>query len=180
MSLTYSHLYKLPTAGLRFFTVYGPWSRTDMALIMFTKMVIEGKGIDVYSYGKMKRDFTYIDDIAEAIIYLQDMIPQANIKWTGETRIAVTSSALYRVYNISHSSFVELMDYITALEKALGTTAEKNMFPFHSGDVLEASADAKALYNVIGIKPLSSIKDGIKNFVDWYKHFMNFDRIVYN
>ncbi len=125
MSHTYSHLYNLPTTGLRFFTVYGPWGRPDMALFKFTKAMIEGNSIDVYNYGKMKRDFTYIDDIAEAIIRLQDVIPQADADWTVEAGSPATSSAPYRVYNIGNSSPVELMDYITALEEALGKEAVK-------------------------------------------------------
>ena len=173
MSHTYSHLYNLPTTGLRFFTVYGPWGRPDMALFKFTKAMIEGKSIDVYNYGKMKRDFTYIDDIAEAIIRLQDIIPQSDPNWTVENGSPATSSAPYRVYNIGNSSPVELMDYITALEDALGKQAEKNMLPLQPGDVLETSADTKALYDVIGFKPQTSVKDGVKNFVDWYREFYN-------
>jgi UDP-glucuronate 4-epimerase len=171
MSHTYSHLYGLPTTGLRFFTVYGPWGRPDMALFKFTKAMIEGKSIDVYNYGKMKRDFTYIDDIAEAIIRLQDVIPEASPEWTVETGSPATSSAPYRVYNIGNSSPVELMDYITALEEALGVEADKNMMPIQPGDVLNTSADTKALYEVIGFKPQTSVKDGVKNFVDWYREF---------
>jgi UDP-glucuronate 4-epimerase len=171
MSHTYSHLYGLPTTGLRFFTVYGPWGRPDMALFKFTKAMLEGKSIDVYNYGKMKRDFTYIDDIAEAIIRLQDVIPQADANWTVEDGTPATSSAPYRVYNIGNSSPVELMDYITALEDAVGIEAQKNMMPIQPGDVLETSADTKALYEVIGFKPQTSVKQGVKNFVDWYRGF---------
>ncbi len=171
MAHTYSHLYGLPTTGLRFFTVYGPWGRPDMALFKFTKAMLEGKSIDVYNYGKMKRDFTYIDDIAEAIIRLQDVIPEPNGKWTVESGSPATSSAPYRVYNIGNSSPVELMDYIQALEDALGIEAKKNMLPLQPGDVLETSADTKALYEVIGFKPETTVKDGVKNFVDWYRNF---------
>ncbi|KNC09844.1 protein CapI [Klebsiella sp. RIT-PI-d] len=173
MSHTYSHLYGLPTTGLRFFTVYGPWGRPDMALFKFTKAMIAGESIDVYNYGKMKRDFTYIDDIAEAIIRLQDVIPQAETDWTVEGGSPATSSAPYRVYNIGNSSPVELMDYITALEEALGIEAEKNMMPIQAGDVLETSADTKALYDVIGFKPETSVKKGVANFVAWYKEYYN-------
>lgn len=173
MSHTYSHLYGLPTTGLRFFTVYGPWGRPDMALFKFTKAMIAGESIDVYNYGKMKRDFTYIDDIAEAIIRLQDVIPQAETDWTVESGSPATSSAPYRVYNIGNSSPVELMDYITALEEALGIEAEKNMMPIQAGDVLETSADTKALYDVIGFKPETSVKKGVANFVEWYKEYYN-------
>ncbi|ELN4155518.1 SDR family NAD(P)-dependent oxidoreductase [Citrobacter braakii] len=171
MAHTYSHLYGLPTTGLRFFTVYGPWGRPDMALFKFTKAMLEGKSIDVYNYGKMKRDFTYIDDIAEAIIRLQDVIPQSDEQWTVETGTPAASIAPYRVYNIGNSSPVELMDYIRALEDALGIEATKNMLPLQPGDVLETSADTKALYDVIGFKPETTVKDGVKNFVDWYRGF---------
>ncbi|HFM2094895.1 TPA: NAD-dependent epimerase [Escherichia coli] len=171
MAHTYSHLYGLPTTGLRFFTVYGPWGRPDMALFKFTKAMLEGKSIDVYNFGKMKRDFTYIDDIAEAIIRLQDVIPEKDPQWTVETGSPATSSAPYRVYNIGNSSPVELMDYINALEEALGIEANKNMMPLQPGDVLETSADTKALYDVIGFKPETSVKEGVKNFVEWYRNF---------
>lgn len=171
MSHTYSHLYGLPTTGLRFFTVYGPWGRPDMALFKFTKAMLEGKTIDVYNYGKMKRDFTYIDDIAEAIIRLQDVIPEANSEWTVENGSPATSSAPYRVYNIGNSSPVELMDYITALEEALGIEAKKNMMPMQAGDVLETSAETQPLYDLVGFRPETSVKDGVKNFVDWYREF---------
>lgn len=171
MSHTYSHLYGLPTTGLRFFTVYGPWGRPDMALFKFTKAIVEDKRIDVYNHGKMRRDFTYIDDIAEAIVRLQDVIPQADPKWTVETGSPATSSAPYRVYNIGNSSPVELMDYISALEKALGKEAQKNMMPIQPGDVLETSADTTALYDAIGFKPHTSVEEGVKRFVEWYKAF---------
>lgn len=173
MSHTYSHLYGLPTTGLRFFTVYGPWGRPDMALFKFTKAILDGKSIDVYNYGKMKRDFTYIDDIVEAIIRLQDVIPEANSDWTVETGSPATSSAPYRVYNIGNSSPVELMDYITALEEAIGVKAEKNMMPMQPGDVPETSAETQPLYDLVGFRPQTSVKDGVKNFVDWYRAFYN-------
>jgi len=171
MSHTYSHLYHLPTTGLRFFTVYGPWGRPDMALFKFTKAMLEGKPIDVYNYGKMKRDFTYIDDIVEAIVRLQDVIPQKNDSWSVETGSPSASSAPYSVYNIGNSAPVELMDYITALEEALDIKAEKNMMPMQPGDVHETSADTAALYDVIGFKPKTSVKEGVKKFVEWYREF---------
>ncbi|EJL9531631.1 MULTISPECIES: NAD-dependent epimerase [Enterobacteriaceae] len=171
MAHTYSHLYGLPTTGLRFFTVYGPWGRPDMALFKFTKAILEGKSIDVYNFGKMKRDFTYIDDIAEAIIRLQNVTPEPDPQWTVETGSPATSSAPYRVYNIGNSSPVELMDYITALENALGVKANKNMLPLQAGDVLETSADTKALLDVINFKPETSVQTGVKKFVDWYRDF---------
>ncbi|HCL6646640.1 TPA: NAD-dependent epimerase [Raoultella ornithinolytica] len=173
MAHTYSHLYGIPTTGLRFFTVYGPWGRPDMALFKFTRAMLEGKSIDVYNYGKMKRDFTYIDDIVEAIIRVQDVIPQPDPEWSVENGSPATSSAPYRVYNIGNSSPVELMDYITALEETLGMIAEKNMMPIQPGDVLETSADTKPLYDLVGFKPQTSVKDGVKNFVDWYKAYYN-------
>lgn len=171
MSHTYSHLYGLPTTGLRFFTVYGPWGRPDMALFKFTRAIVEGNSIDVYNHGQMRRDFTYIDDIAEAIVRLQDVIPQADSMWTVEEGTPATSSAPYRVYNIGNSNPVTLMDYITALETSLGKVAQKNMMPMQPGDVLETSADTKALYDVIGFKPQTSVQDGVQRFVDWYKAF---------
>ncbi|HDH0831515.1 TPA: NAD-dependent epimerase [Klebsiella oxytoca] len=171
MAHTYSHLYGIPTTGLRFFTVYGPWGRPDMALFKFTKAMLQGKSIDVYNYGKMKRDFTYIDDIVEAIVRMQDIIPQPNPDWTVETGSPADSSAPYRVYNIGNSSPVELMDYITALEEALGMVAEKNMMPIQPGDVLETSADTKPLYDMVGFRPQTTVSQGVKNFVDWYKAY---------
>lgn len=171
MSHTYSHLYGLPTTGLRFFTVYGPWGRPDMALFKFTRAIVEGNSIDVYNHGQMRRDFTYIDDIAEAIVRLQDNVPQADASWTVEQGSPATSSAPYRVYNIGNSDPVTLMDYITALESALGKVAQKNMMPMQPGDVLETSADTRALYEVIGFKPQTSVTDGVARFVEWYKSF---------
>jgi UDP-glucuronate 4-epimerase len=171
MSHTYSHLYQLPTTGLRFFTVYGPWGRPDMALFKFTRAMIAGEAIDVYNQGQMKRDFTYIDDIAEAIVRLQDVIPQQYDNWTVETGSPATSSAPYRVYNIGNSQPVTLMNYIEAIEKALGITAKKNLMPMQPGDVLETSADTEALFKAIGFKPQTGVEEGVKNFVDWYRDF---------
>lgn len=153
MSHSYSHLYGIPTTGLRFFTVYGPWGRPDMALFKFTKAILAGESIDVYNHGEMHRDFTYIDDIAEAIVRLQAVIPQADAAWTVEQGSPATSSAPYRVYNIGNSSSVKLMEYIRALEQALGIEARKNMLPMQPGDVLDTSADTAELYRVIGFKP---------------------------
>ncbi|EGT0638216.1 NAD-dependent epimerase [Citrobacter werkmanii] len=171
MAHTYSHLYGIPTTGLRFFTVYGPWGRPDMALFKFTKAILEGNSIDVYNYGKMKRDFTYIDDIAEAIMRLQDIIPQTTPDWTVETGTPATSIAPYRVYNIGNSAPVELMDYINALEESLGVVATKNMLPLQSGDLLDTSADTQALYNIVGFKPETTVKNGVNSFVRWYRDF---------
>ncbi|CAI1597358.1 dTDP-glucose 4,6-dehydratase 2 [Serratia quinivorans] len=171
MSHSYSHLYGLPTTGLRFFTVYGPWGRPDMALFKFTKAILAGESIDVYNHGEMHRDFTYIDDIAEAIVRLQAVIPQANASWTVEQGSPATSSAPYHIYNIGNSSPVKLMEYISALEQALGIEARKNMLPMQPGDVLDTSADTAELYRVIGFKPETSVEEGVKRFVEWYKSF---------
>lgn len=171
MSHTYSHLYQLPTTGLRFFTVYGPWGRPDMALFKFTRAMLAGEAIDVYNQGQMKRDFTYIDDIAEAIVRLQDVIPQKDDNWSVETGSPATSSAPYRVYNIGNSHPVTLISYIEAIEKALGITAIKNLMPMQPGDVLETSADTQALFDAIGFKPQTSVEEGVKRFVDWYRDF---------
>ncbi|CAK6492351.1 UDP-N-acetylglucosamine 4-epimerase [Pantoea sp. Nvir] len=173
MSHTYSHLYQLPTTGLRFFTVYGPWGRPDMALFKFTRAMIAGEAIDVYNRGEMKRDFTYIDDIAEAIVRLQDVIPQQDENWTVETGSPATSSAPYRVYNIGNSQPTSLIKYIEAIEKALGVTAKKNLLPMQPGDVLETSADTAALYQAIGFKPQTSVEEGVERFVRWYREFYN-------
>lgn len=171
MSHTYSHLYGIPTTGLRFFTVYGPWGRPDMALFKFTRAIIAGESIDVYNNGEMRRDFTYIDDITESIFRLQDIIPQKDSSWTVEDGSPATSSAPYRVYNIGNSQPVTLMAYIEALENALGMKAQKNMLPMQPGDVLETSADTQALFDVIGFKPQTGVEEGISRFVSWYRDF---------
>ncbi|MBH2724381.1 NAD-dependent epimerase [Serratia marcescens] len=171
MSHSYSHLYGLPTTGLRFFTVYGPWGRPDMALFKFTKAILAGESIDVYNHGEMHRDFTYIDDITEAIVRLQAVIPQADPSWSVEQGSPATSSAPYHVYNIGNNTPVKLMEYITALEQALGVTARKNMLPMQPGDVMDTSADTAELYHDIGFKPETSVEEGVKRFVDWYKAF---------
>ena len=171
MSHTYSHLYQLPTTGLRFFTVYGPWGRPDMALFKFTCAMLAGEQIDVYNNGQMTRDFTYIDDIAEAIVRLQDVIPQPDEKWTVEAGSPASSSAPYRVYNIGNSQPTSLMTYIESLEKALGIEAKKNMLPMQPGDVLGTSADTQPLYDAINFRPQTSVEQGVQHFVDWYRRF---------
>ena len=171
MSHSYSHLYQLPVTGLRFFTVYGPWGRPDMALFKFTRAMLAGEAIDVYNYGQMQRDFTYIDDIVEAIFLLQDKIPQPDPEWTVESGSAAKSSAPYSIYNIGNSQPVALMDYINALEDALGITAKKNMLPLQAGDVLDTSADTAELYNLINFKPDTSVREGVKKFVSWYRDY---------
>lgn len=171
MAHTYSHLYGIPTTGLRFFTVYGPWGRPDMALFKFTKAILAGEPIDVYNYGNMQRDFTFIDDIVESIVRLQDVIPQPNPEWTVETGSPATSSAPYKVYNIGNNEPVMLMEYIEALESALGMEAQKNMLPIQPGDVLNTSSDTSELYKTIGFKPKTTVRDGVQQFVDWYREF---------
>ncbi|MCL9641900.1 NAD-dependent epimerase [Rahnella victoriana] len=171
MAHTYSHLYGLPTTGLRFFTVYGPWGRPDMALFKFTKAMLAGQSIDVYNHGEMRRDFTYIDDIAEAIVRLQDVIPQPDPNWTVEQGSPASSSAPYCVYNIGNNNPVKLMEYISALEKALGMEADKNMLPMQPGDVHETSADTQPLSQAIGFAPETSVEQGVQKFVDWYRDF---------
>ncbi len=171
MSHSYAHLYGLPCTGLRFFTVYGPWGRPDMALFKFTKAILAGQPIDVYNFGEMKRDFTFIDDIAEAIIRLADVIPESNPEWTVETGSPAESSAPYRVYNIGNSQPVELKTFIHELELALGIPAQMNLLPLQPGDVLETSADTSALEAVIGFKPQTPLASGLARFVSWYRTF---------
>lgn len=171
MAHTYSHLYGVPTTGLRFFTVYGPWGRPDMALFKFTNAIMEGKEIDVYNHGDMRRDFTYIDDIVEGVMRIQDVIPESNPDWTVETGSPATSSAPYRVYNIGHGSPVKLMDYIEALEEALGIEAKKNFMDMQPGDVYMTYADTEDLFNATGYKPEVKVKEGVKAFVDWYRAY---------
>ena len=171
MAHSYSHLYGIPTTGLRFFSVYGPWGRPDMALFKFTKAIIEGKEIDVYNHGDLSRDFTYIDDIVEGVIRVQDAIPKPNDTWTVETSSAASSSAPYKVYNIGNGSPVKLMDYITALEKALNTPAKKNMMPMQLGDVKATWADTEDLFKSVAYKPSMAVETGVQHFVDWYKAF---------
>ncbi|KAA5972655.1 NAD-dependent epimerase [Pantoea sp. M_9] len=171
MSHTYSHLYQLPTTGLRFFTVYGPWGRPDMALFKFTRAMLAGEAIDVYNRGEMTRDFTYIDDIAEAIVRLQAVVPQPDSAWSVEHGSPASSSAPYRVYNIGNSQPTRLMTYIESLEKALGIEAQKNMLPMQPGDVLGTSADTQPLYDAINFRPQTSVEQGVQQFVDWYRDF---------
>ncbi|NIG62718.1 MAG: NAD-dependent epimerase [Serratia symbiotica] len=174
MSHSYSHLYGIPTTGLRFFTVYGPWGRPDMALFKFTKAILAGDSIDVYNHGEMYRDFTYIDDITEAIVRLQAIIPQADPEWVVEEGSPTTSSAPYNVYNIGNNTPVKLMEYISALEHALGITAHKNMLSMQSGDILDTHADTAELHKAIGFTPATSVQDGVKRFVNWYREFYQF------
>ncbi len=171
MAHTYSNLYNLPTTGLRFFTVYGPWGRPDMALFLFTKAIKEGKTIQVFNYGKHRRDFTYIDDIVEGIIRTLDNVAKPNPDWSGKKPDSGTSKAPWRVYNIGNQSPVELMDYIETLEKYLGKTAEKELLPLQPGDVPDTYADVEALVQDVGYKPNTTIDQGIEKFVTWYDQY---------
>ena len=171
MAHTYSNLYNLPTTGLRFFTVYGPYGRPDMALFMFTKNIIEGKPIDVFNYGKHKRDFTYIDDIVEGVVRTSDNTATPNENWDPAKPDPGTSMAPYRLYNIGNQQPVELMDYIGAIEKCLGKKAEMNLLPLQPGDVPDTWADTKALVDDVGYQPATPIETGVKNFVEWYLEF---------
>jgi UDP-glucuronate 4-epimerase len=171
MAHTYSNLYNLPTTGLRFFTVYGPWGRPDMALFLFTKAILAGERIDVFNYGKHRRDFTYIDDIVEGVIRTLDHNAEPNPDWSGLKPDPGTSKAPWRVYNIGNQSPVELMAYIETLERFLGKTAEKNLLPLQPGDVPDTYADVEALVADVGYKPNTSIEQGIERFVNWYRDY---------
>ncbi len=171
MAHTYAHLYGLPTTGLRFFTVYGPWGRPDMALFKFTKGIIEDQPIDIYNNGNMQRDFTYIDDIVEGVIRVIDKIPQANPNWSGNMPDPCTSPAPYQLYNIGNNNPVELMYYIETLEKALGKKAKKNLLPMQAGDVPATYADVADLERDVGFKPRTSVEEGIGKFVEWYQDY---------
>jgi UDP-glucuronate 4-epimerase len=171
MAHTYSNLYGLPTTGLRFFTVYGPFGRPDMALFMFTKNIIEGKPIDVFNYGNHRRDFTYIDDIVEGVVRTMDHTATPNEHWDPANPDPGTSRAPYRIYNIGNQQPVELMDYIGAIEKALGRKAEMNMLPLQPGDVPDTWADTEDLAKDVDYQPATPVEEGVKNFVDWYLEF---------
>lgn len=171
MAHTYSHLYDLPTTGLRFFTVYGPWGRPDMALFIFTKNILENQPIDVFNYGKMQRDFTYIDDIIEGVIRVIDRPASPNINWDGNNPDPGTSKAPYKVYNIGNNQPVELMSFIEEIEKCLGKKAEKRLLPIQPGDVPTTYANVDDLFEDVGFKPATSIEVGIANFINWYRVF---------
>jgi len=173
MAHTYSHLFNVPTTGLRFFTVYGPWGRPDMALFLFTKAILEDRPIDVFNHGKMRRDFTYIDDIAEGVIRVLDRPPQANPDFDKQTPDPASSWAPYRVFNIGNNQPVELMAYVDALEQALGKKAAINFLPLQDGDVPATYADTTELNRVTGFVPKTPVVDGVRRFVDWYRSYMN-------
>ena len=167
----YAHLYQLPCTGLRFFTVYGPWGRPDMALFIFTKSILKGRPIDVYNHGRMLRDFTYIDDIVEGIVRVAKRIPQPNPEWSGELLGPGTSSAPYRIYNIGNNDPVELKEFIATLENKLGRKAKLNLLPMQPGDVPATFADVADLERDTGFKPKTSLREGIGRFVDWYLEY---------
>ena len=172
MAHTYSHLYGLPTTGLRFFTVYGPWGRPDMALFKFTKAMLAGQPIQVYNEGRHRRDFTYIDDIVEGVIRVLDRPAERDASWNSERPDPGSSSAPWRVYNIGNNRPVQLMDFIAALEKSLGMTAKKDMRPMQPGDVPETFADVEALVERFDYRPFTPVEEGVERFVDWYrKHY---------
>jgi UDP-glucuronate 4-epimerase len=171
MAHTYASLYGLPATGLRFFTVYGPWGRPDMALFLFTRAILEGKPIDVFNHGRMQRDFTYVDDIVEGVVRVIDRVPLPNQAWRGDTPDPGTSYAPYRIYNIGNNSPVELMRFIQVLEDCLGKRAEKNLLPIQAGDVPATCADVADLTADTGFKPATSIEEGIAKFVTWYREY---------
>ncbi len=175
MAHTYSHLYGLPTTGLRFFTVYGPWGRPDMALFKFTRNILAGRPIDVYNHGRHKRDFTYIDDIVEGVVKVLDHVATPNPHWNGDRPDPGTSSAPYRIYNIGCHNPVELMRFIEVLEEALGKKAEKNFLPMQKGDVPATYADVTDLMEEVGYAPATPIEVGIGRFVTWYKDYYGID-----
>jgi len=173
MAHTYSHLFNIPTTGLRFFTVYGPWGRPDMALFLFTKNILAGKPIDVFNYGKHRRDFTYIDDIVEGVVRTLDKTATPNPDWNSDKPDPATSKAPYQIYNIGNNSPVELMHYIDVLQDCLGKKAEINMLPLQPGDVPDTYADVTDLVKNVNYKPETSVEEGVANFVSWYRDYYN-------
>lgn len=171
MAHTYSSLYQLPTTGLRFFTVYGPWGRPDMALFIFTKGILEGNPINIFNNGEMIRDFTYIDDIVEGVVRVTDKIPQPDPAWSGDNPDPASSYAPYRVYNIGNNTPVRLMDFIEAIERSVGKKAVRNMMPIQPGDVPSTCADVSALEKAVDFKPRTSVDEGIDRFVSWYREY---------
>jgi UDP-glucuronate 4-epimerase len=171
MAHSYSHLYRIPTTGLRFFTVYGPWGRPDMAMFLFTKAILAGEPIQLFNHGAMRRDFTYVDDIVEGVIRVIDRPAQPNRLWSGDKPDAGSSKAPYRLYNIGNNSPIELQYLVSVLEKALGKTARREYRELQPGDVLETCADVEALATDVGFTPATSIEDGVGRFVDWYLSF---------
>jgi UDP-glucuronate 4-epimerase len=171
MAHTYSHLFNIPVSGLRFFTVYGPWGRPDMALFIFTRKILNGEAIDVFNEGKHKRDFTYIDDIVEGVVRVSDNVATSNPDWNSDKPDPATSKAPYRLYNIGNNSPVELMYFIEQIEKNLDKKADKNYLPLQAGDVPATYANVDALIDYVGYSPSTSIESGIENFIKWYKDY---------
>ena len=171
MAHAYASLYRIPCTGLRFFTVYGPWGRPDMALFLFTRAILENRPIDVFNHGKMKRDFTYIDDIVEGVIRVLDRIPEPDPAWRGDSPDPSSSFAPYRLYNIGNNRPVDLMEYITVLEDQLGRKADRNLLPMQAGDVPATCADVEDLTAAVGFRPATPIKEGIRRFVAWYREY---------
>jgi UDP-glucuronate 4-epimerase len=171
MAHAYAHLYRLPCTGLRFFTVYGPWGRPDMALFLFTRAILNDEPIDVFNFGKMRRDFTYIDDVVEGVVRVLDKIPQPDPDWSGEHPDCATSLAPYRLYNLGNNDPVELLDFIRALEAKLGKKAKMNFLPLQPGDVPATYADIHDSSRDFGFRPKTSIEEGIERFVDWYRKY---------
>ncbi len=171
MAHAYSHLYRLPTTGLRFFTVYGPWGRPDMALFVFTRNILAGEPIDVFNYGKHRRDFTYIDDIVEGVVRVLDQVAEPNPEWSGDTPDSASSLAPYRLYNIGNNEAIDLERYIELLEACLGRKASKNLLPLQPGDVPDTFADVNALVEDLGYRPSTPVEVGIRRFVDWYREY---------
>lgn len=171
MAHTYSHLFGLPTTGLRFFTVYGPWGRPDMALFLFTKAIMENRPIDIYNQGAMQRDFTYVDDIVQGLLRVIDNPPGGNKSWSGKNPDPSSSMAPYKIYNIGNSNPVKLMDFIAAIEETLGKKAQKNFLPMQAGDVPATWADVSDLEEQLHYKPTTTVQAGIKNFIRWYKSY---------
>ncbi len=173
MAHTYSHLYDLPTTGLRFFTVYGPWGRPDMALFLFTKAILENRAIDVFNNGNMQRDFTFVDDIVEGVTRVIENPPKGNSNWDGANPDPSSSKAPYKIYNIGNNNPVKLMDFVGAIENKLGIKAEKNFMPLQAGDVPSTFADVADLVKDLDYKPETTIQEGIDKFIDWYRDFFN-------
>jgi UDP-glucuronate 4-epimerase len=171
MAHTYSNLFDIPVSGLRFFTVYGPWGRPDMALFIFTRKILNGEAIDVFNEGKHKRDFTYIDDIVEGVVRVSDNVATSNPEWNSDKPDPATSKAPYRLYNVGNNSPVELMYFIEQIEKNLNKKADKNYLPLQAGDVPATYANVDALINYVGYSPSTSIESGIENFIKWYKDY---------
>ena len=171
MAHAYASLHRIPCTGLRFFTVYGPWGRPDMALFLFTRAILENRPIDVFNHGKMKRDFTYIDDIVEGVVRVLDRIPEPDPAWRGDSPDPSSSFAPYRLYNIGNNRPVDLMEYITVLEDQLGRKADRNLLPMQAGDVPATCADVEDLTAAVGFRPATPIKEGIRRFVAWYREY---------